>query len=295
MGAMKKTMLGTAITLAGVAAIGTVAAYAGAKSVKKMVYPPSVRKYLALAALPFALSAVYQPERTSDIMGNLVSRTHMHVIQYMDKINDEAKDAMQEEISSLKQEKDDLESLLKKSQESKLPDDTHMPAPREKQGEDYLNPFVKSFSASIYIDAKANKFYVLKSNGTSFYRVAEYPCTTGKNPLPKSSEGDFATPQGIFLGSAESYYGWSDEFGDDKIRINLPEEMGSGIIIASSDHPKFIYAARKGEDVTNGGIVISSNNFSNLKSLIGENDVVPVAIFVSEKSAMHDYTKRLVK
>jgi hypothetical protein len=291
MGAMKKTMLGTAITLAGAAAIGTVAAYAGAKSVKKMVYPPSARKYLALAALPFALSAVYQPEKTTDVMANLVSRTHMYVIQYMDRINDEAKGALQEEVSSLKKEKHDLESLLKKSQESKAPALPQPPVVNEKQGEDYLKPFVKSFSTSIYVDAKANKVYVLKSNGTSFYRVAEYPCTTGKNPLPKSHEGDLATPQGIFLGSSESYYGWSDEYGDEKIRINLPEELGSGILIASSDNPKFIYAARKGEDVTNGGIVISSANFRNLKSLIGQNEVLPVAIFVSEKNQMQDYTR----
>ena len=66
MGFAGKVIKGTLITVGATLAVGGFIAYNASRYVKRLIYPPTFKKYLALASIPFVLYAVENPKSVAN-------------------------------------------------------------------------------------------------------------------------------------------------------------------------------------------------------------------------------------
>jgi hypothetical protein len=307
MGFAKNVFTGIAITGAASVALAGIAVYNAGRYIKRMVYPPTVKKYVALAAIPLVLYAVRNPVKTVEGVGGFFSGTRHYASRAVEKYNDARVSSLQSDVEKLKEEKSGLEGLLKQKEvEIKIVGKNVRAAGKVEESEsimqqslglaleNYMDYFSAAYKNALLVDARHNKIYLLNSNGEQFVKAAEYSCTTGKNPIPKQAPGDFATPEGIFFAELENAVGWSEKFTSQRLRIGIPKRLGAGILVTGSTDQAYLEAITDGVDVSHGGVVLSKPDIEELVSRIdfkANGNKVPLAIIFGSSSKLIDYTR----
>ncbi|MBN2141699.1 hypothetical protein JW711_00050 [Candidatus Woesearchaeota archaeon] len=134
--------------------------------------------------------------------------------------------------------------------------------------ESYLSRSAGDYDFVMYVDVDKNILSLLQSDGGRFVKVASYRCTTGRNRAPKSMEGDQATPIGLYRVTKGSG-GLPAKYTKNNFGIEIPSYMGSGIKIVGTFDPGISNAIRRGQDVSNGGVVLQGMDFFDIDRRVG--------------------------
>lgn len=290
--------------IAGGVAIGTVgltgySVYRAVQFVKGLLYPPTVKKYVALAALPVAFYCIEHPTTAVDGASGAFSRTGTYISETIDRWNDERVESLGKKldekdgaIKQLEAQNKNLERIVYqdgRTHHSNSRTGSASAAPAN-GGREYLEGFAGRYRDMILVDKGKNELHLLRSTGNSYVEVGKYNCTTGKNPMPKSRDGDKASPEGIFYATPESRK-WNDNYTPAKLNLAMPPSMGSGIVVTGTTNLAVNSAIQRHESVSNGGIVLSAGDYMDLHSKVRNDGRLPIVITSSHTKTLLDYTR----
>ncbi len=130
--------------------------------------------------------------------------------------------------------------------------------------------FLGSSEKIIVVDKPKNKLLLLERKDNKFEPAVIYDCSTGLNSEPKTRVGDKATPEG-FARIIDDFSEISDQpiFGAGGYKLDFPGKGWDGITINGTDLEERIQALKRGENCSNGSIILYNRDILDLKSRLG--------------------------
>ncbi len=279
------------IGLGGLVALGIYTS----KKIWNYFYPPTFKRYFAAAAMLGALYSVTHCNKVNNFIDDVVDKTkkNVSVVSYQNKQlkNKNGK------ITTLKNEKDTLQKRIKELTGSEVefsdgkpnyniknqkarPGQANLSSRVAAPSLDYQafpgslglleDKLARKYEHILYVNKKSNilRLYASRNKGLEF--VKEYKCSTGKNPGPRTRQGDHATFEGI----AEFSYrkasaNLPDLYGDIVIGIKDTNPLLKGTVFCGADDYARIRAIRQGRNITNCGIITQNKDIKEIDKILG--------------------------
>ncbi|MBU1198750.1 MAG: L,D-transpeptidase [Nanoarchaeota archaeon] len=276
----RKMSVGTK-ALIGVGALAG-GAYLVTKKVSKLFFPPSLKKYTAIAFMGLALYSFTHLNSVGKWVGdtyqNLSKKTSIvvHQSKKIDSLNDRIKELSKGkvEIKETKPVKQKTISQTRQQTPIYKSSSSNLPSSLQKLEQS----LVRNYANVIYVDKQNNELSLFEKNNGKLELVKTYDCSTGKNTAAKIKSGDSATPEGVFK---FTYRNFSPElpplYGDGMIGIDTEYK---GIILCGADFPDRIKAIKNNQAYSNGGVIVSNKDLRDLDNKVGQQ--WSNAVFVAE-------------
>ena len=259
----KKLLLGTGLILAGTAW----AANEARKRIWKFFYPPTAKRYFAVAAMA---ATFYGATHCNDVSkgANTIynnAKKQLSIVEYQNKqiktlnqMLEEKSKGFENKAAIPEQRISSAYQQLTSSSNSNLSTDlaTRIQSFGSKLGSDY--------SYIIYVDKQANKLSLFEKEQGKFKLAKSYNCSTGINPSQKTRVGDKATPEGVFKFTNRNFEQRLPLYGIGRIGTEC-----DGIVLCGAALPERIQAIDNNEGITNGGIITKDQALAEMDNMLG--------------------------
>ena len=274
------------IGLGGLVALGVYTS----KKIWNYFYPPTFKRYFAAATMLGIFYSVTHCNKVTTFIEDVADKTKekVSVVGYQQK---KLKNR-NEKITTLENDKEVLQDRIKEltgadvefrngkpnyniKNQKAGPGQTNLRATPEYQAmpgslgllEDKL---ARKYEHVLYVNKKSNTLRLYASRNQDLEFVKQYKCSTGRNPGPRTRQGDHATFEGI---AEFSYRNASadlpDLYGDMIIGIKDTSPLLKGTVFCGADDQARIRAIQQGRSITNCGIITQNKDINEIDNTLG--------------------------